>query len=126
MKDHKMKFETKEYTLKCPVEFQPEGEKTAPIVIEKAVVQTPKGKQMRQIARLVDRVRSPSDAYSEGEMTLDAIEIITDLPKGALDEMHVGDINNIVEMIAPFLEQALGVKPKSQTSPDGTATTNSK
>lgn len=126
-----MQFETKTHTLECPVEMEVttgEGEntKTETVKLEKVTISTPKGKKMREIMRLVSRVQADPINYSEGDMTMDSIQIMSDMPEGGIDELHPRDITILGDITAPFLETVMGGGPSSQTSPDGIASTKPK
>lgn len=123
-----MQFETKTHILECPVEVDVttgagENAKTETVKLEKVTISTPKGKKMREIMRLVSRVQADPIKYSEGDMTMDSIQIMSDMPEGGIDELHPRDITILGDIAAPFLETVMGGGPSSQTSPDGTART---
>ena len=96
------------------------------VELRKVTLTMPKGKVMREIMRLVHRSQVDPENYSEPEMVLDATQAMSDMPPGGIDELHPSDISAMGEKIAPFLIQAMGSAPSSQSSPDGTATTNTK
>jgi hypothetical protein len=121
-----MKWETKKYALKCPIDITTgTGDDAKTVNVTDVQVSTPKGKAMRQIMRLVGRVEADPENYSAGEMTMDAIQVMSDMPEGGIDELHPADITGLGDIIAPFLEAAMGGGPLN-TSADGTATTSSK
>ena len=62
---------------------------------------------MREIMRLISKMET-DPGYSEGEMTMDSIQIISDLPPGAIDELHPRDITTMGDITAPFLEAVMG------------------
>ena len=126
-----MQFETKTHILEFPVEIEvTTGEgasaKTETVTLQKVTLSTPKGKTMRKIMRLVSRVQADPINYSEGDMTMDSIQIMSDMPEGGIDELHPRDITILGDITAPFLETVMGGGPSSQTSPDGIATTKPK
>lgn len=125
-----MKWETEEYTLEWPVDVvvatgEGENAETATVRVEKVVLSAPKGKKMREIMRLIGKTQA-DPGYSEGEMTMDSIQIISDMPPRAIDELHPRDITAMGDMAAPFLEAVMGGGPPSGNSPDGTAKTKPK
>lgn len=125
-----MKFETKKHTLECPVEIDvlkgTEGGEFETVTLTEVTISTPKGKKMREIMRLVSKVQADPIAYSEGDMTMDSIQIMSDMPPGGIDELHPRDITVLGDITAPFLETVMGGGPSSQTSPNGSATTKPK
>ncbi len=126
-----MKFETKKYILKYPVQIEVVVDKTKnteikDVSVKSVTISAPKGKHMREIVHLIRRVEANDQNYSKEDMTLDAIQLISDLPPGGINELHVVDINSIAELVMPFLEMTLGGNLPSQTLPDGTASTKSK
>jgi hypothetical protein len=109
-----MKFETKTHTLECPVEIEVtsgDGVKSETVKLEKVTISTPKGKKMREIMRLVSRVQADPISYSEGDMTMDSIQIMSDMPPGGIDELHPRDITILGDITAPFLETVIGGGP---------------
>lgn len=121
-----MKFATKTHTLICPVEMEVttgEGEdaKTETVTLEKVTITTPKGKIMRAIMRLVGKAENPASAYSDGELMMDSIQLISDMPEGGIDELHPRDITILGDITAPFLEEVMGGGQSSRNSPSGSA-----
>ena len=122
-----MKWEAKTHNLLCPIDFETgEGDSAESIHIETVTLSTPKGKSMRKIMRCVSRVQDDPIKYSEGDMTMDCIQIMSDMPEGAVDELHPADINKLGDIAGPFLEAVMGGGPLSENSPDNTATTKTK
>ncbi len=125
-----MKWETKEHRLEWPVDVavktgEGENAATETVHVEKVVLSAPKGKKMREIMRLINKMEA-DPGYSEGEMTMDSIQIISDMPPGAIDELHPRDITTMGDITAPFLEAVMGGGGSSATSPSGTAKTKQK
>lgn len=124
-----MKFETKTHTLKYPVtvDVTEDDETIVDVEIKKVVVSAPKGRQMRSIARFANRSEAASDDYTDADMLLDCLEAMSDLPPGAVDELHTADIADLGAVIAPFLEEALGgAQPSSENSQNGSSETEPK
>lgn len=126
-----MKFETKTHTLECPVELEViagDGAHavTETVKLEQVTISTPKGKKMREIMRLVSKVQADPINYSEGDMTMDSIQIMSDMPPGGIDELHPRDITILGDITAPFLETVIGGGPSSQISRSGSVETNPK
>ena len=126
-----MEWEKKTHTLKYPVDFdlvtvEDGSEVTKTVSIKVVNIQVPKGKQMRHITRLVNKVESDPDNYSEMDMMMDAMEIMSDAPKGSFDEMHASDIVIMANLAGPFLETVMGSGPSSQNSPTGGQETKAK
>ncbi len=119
-----MKWETKTHTLLCPIDFETgEGDDATTVKIEKVKLSTPKGKEMRRITRLVAKAEVDPLEYSEMDMMIDAMQIMSDAPEGAFDEMHASDIVLMANLAGPFLETVMGGGALSEKLPSGTATT---
>lgn len=111
------------YALIEHIEMQVDGEA---VTIKEVNLTKPKGKHLRLIAKKIAAVEADPLTYSEGDMTLDCIELLTDLPEGAADEMDLLDITALGDIIGPFLEMAMGGGGSSSTLPSGTKETGSK
>ena len=126
-----MKWETREHTLECPVDVEVttgEGDdaKTETVHLEKVIISTPKGRKMREIMRLVSRVDADPLNYPEGDMTMDSIQAMSDMPPGGIDELYPRDITILRDTVAPFFEVVMGGGVCSETSQDGSAKTKPK
>ncbi len=54
---------------------------------------------------------------------MDSVQVISDMPPGASDEVHSRDITVMGDKTAPFLEAVMGGGQSSTASPDGIAKT---
>lgn len=125
-----MAVETQEYEFKHPFDVVvPDPEKgegaTKTVTVEKTVITPPKGKRLREISRLVSKVEADPTVYCEADLIMDCIQIMSDLPEDAIDEVEAVDIRGLGEIAGPFLEVVLGAGP-SQPSPSGSAKTSPK
>ena len=137
-----MAWETKTHTLSYPVEF---GAGDDAREIKTVTLRMPNGRNLRRIEALlksgamsggalppVGEEGPETEVRADGpdigiDVTLKLITILSDLPEGADDELHIKDIMDLGEAMAPFLEgtlDQLGMKaPSSSGSPDGGAKT---
>lgn len=125
-----MAVKTKDYPFKHPFEMTvPDSDggedATKTVNIKETTITPPKGKKLRHISRLVSKVEIDPTIYCETDLIMDCIQIMSDMPEGAIDEVEAIDIHGLGEIAGPFLEVALGAG-QSQPSPSGSATTNPK
>ena len=118
-----MSWETKTHKLEYPVTV---GEGDDAVKITKVTLSVPKGKEVRQISRVMSRAQLQSLDYSDGDATMDCIQLMSDMPEGGIDELHARDITILGELVEPFLETVMGGGPLPDNSPDGSAKTSTK
>lgn len=107
-----MTAETISYELKHPFEFElktgdGEDAKTETVKVERVEASPPKGKHLRQISRLIARAENTENDYTHSDVLFDVIELVGALPVGAVDEMRAEDLNELGDLIEPFLKAAL-------------------
>jgi hypothetical protein len=120
-----MAWETEEHQLVYPISV-PNGDGENPIHIEKVTISMPNGRKLREIEGLLRSGEIADEGDIGIDVSLKLIAILSDLPPGGEDELHVKDITALGEVLAPFMEGALkevGMGPQSEQSPDGGAKT---
>lgn len=119
-----MQWETKNYNLKYPIDFKVDGGEV--IKVDSVTISLPKGRDMRKITRCANKVEADPLEYSEVDMIMDCTEIMSDMPSGAIEELHPADIQALGDIAGPFLEAVMVGEPPSEDSPDTGATTSVK
>lgn len=122
-----MKQETKEYTLKFPFDMEvTENDETKTVTVEKVTITPPKGTPLRKITRLVAKSQIDPTEYGEGDLIMDCIQLMSDMPEGGIDEAEAVDVRGLGDLAGPFLEAVMGGGPSSANSPSGSAKTKPK
>ena len=109
-----MDWETKEVSLKHRITWEDQK-------IETVTLKMPGGRALRGIEKLVKSGGIAKDEDLGIDAMLSLIVILSDVPEGAEDELHITDITQLGEAMAPFLSgslEQLGMSGSSSPSPD--------
>ena len=119
-----MAWETTEHELAYPITVKTkvgEGDDN-PVEITKVTISMPNGRKLREIEALIRSGDINEEADIGIDVSLKFIAILSDLPDGGEDELHVKDITALGEVMAPFMKGALtelGMGQSSVDSQDG-------
>lgn len=118
-----MAWEKKDCKLDYPIE-EINGDKLEEH-IKTVTLKMPNGRALRKIEGLIQEggISGEEETELSIDVTLKLICVLSDLPDGGDDELHVADIMKIGEEMAPFLAGAMkstGIgAPSSSDLPDG-------